>query len=873
MTADPPPARTRSARLTLVSLLLIPLVSLTALWGFAASITLGNFIEDRNYNTVANVFTQIVPTLQFTVQTERTATLVWLGSDRRSTQARAELLAARQATDKDAPAVSGAIESLRGLLNARETPSFDTVIADLRNIGQIRAAVDSGAYSQAAAFNAYKAISTAVFASLQASTPPGDANLSLMTQASTAAAQAQDSISGAVGLIEGALAARGLMAPAERVAFVQTVGQQDLEINNMDALSIPPQTVLYHGVFDTPAFQRLKAIESQVEASPANRPIPVNPATLQTTIQAIQAEQLASLPQIGVQDSQESAHLRNSLLTQLLLATVGGLIAIIASIVTARFSYRLRVELTGLYESARQMANERLPRLVQRLRQGEDVDVQAESPPLRAGKITEIANVAQAFSSVQRTAAEAAVGQASLRKGVNRVFVNLSMRNQSLLHRQLSMLDTMERATSDPAMLADLFRLDHVTTRMRRHAEALLILAGATPGRSWRDPVPVFDVLQAAIAEVEDYVRVDVITESTDAMTGPAVNDVIHLMAELIENATAFSPPNTRVTVTGDVVGRGFAAEVEDRGLGMPPEEMTAINQRLANPPEFDLANSEELGLFVASKLAARHGIRVSLRPSPYGGTTAVVVLPWEIIVPAHEVDPMSGPGSTIGLSAAAAGGSAHKAGPASSRDRGSAFGVTGRHQLREADSAPSMPVPTPPAQGQPGHSEPESAPAPAESPMAAPAGWAFESAGISTLTGPAGATRPTGVFGSSGATGSGPGLAADGAVSGGTYLGLPRRVRLASLAPQLRRQSSGEPFDSRPPNQAFALPAHSPEAAQSSAPPPEETSSRMSALQDGWLRGRLDDLDHPGAGSDPGGWPGGASAGEWESNDREVES
>jgi hypothetical protein len=146
---------------------------------------------------------------------------------------------------------------------------------------------------------------------------------------------------------------------------------------------------------------------------------------------------------------------------------------------------------------------------------------------------------------VQRTAVEAAVGQAALRKGVNQVFVSLSLRNQSLLHRQLSMLDEMERATSDPVALADLFQLDHLTTRMRRHAEGLLILAGSTPGRSWRDPVPTADVLTAAVVEVEDYVRVDVTCESADAVAGTAVNDVIHLLAELVENATVYSPPNT----------------------------------------------------------------------------------------------------------------------------------------------------------------------------------------------------------------------------------------------------------------------------------------------------------------------------------------
>src|SRR6202042_3369154 len=198
----------------------------------------------------------------------------------------------------------------------------------------------------------------------------------------------------------------------------------------------------------------------------------------------------------------------------------------------------------------------------------------------------EIAKVAQAFATVQRTAVEAAVGQANLRKGVNQVFLNLSLRNQSLLHRQLGMLDGMERRTSDPAVLADLFRLDHLTTRMRRHAEGLIIMSGATPGRGWRDPVPVVDVLRAAIAEVEDYVRVDVVSESPDLVAGIAVNDVIHLIAELVENATVFSPPNARIEIRADRVGAGLVAEVEDRGLGLSADEIDEINRLLANPSE-----------------------------------------------------------------------------------------------------------------------------------------------------------------------------------------------------------------------------------------------------------------------------------------------
>ena len=223
--------------------------------------------------------------------------------------------------------------------------------------------------------------------------------------------------------------------------------------------------------------------------------------------------------------------------------------------------------------------------------------------------------------------------EARLRQGLNDVFRSLARRSQSLLHRQLTLLDQMERRATDPEALDDLFRLDHLTTRMRRHAEGLVILAGAPPGRGWSSPVRMVDVMRGAIAEVEDYARVSVATRSQAALAGSAVADVIHLLAELIENATTLSPPYTSVRVSGDTVANGFAIEVEDRGLGMSPSRLAELNDRLANPPEFNPSDSEQLGLFVVSQLAKRHGIRVTLKASPYGGTAAIVLIPGHLVV------------------------------------------------------------------------------------------------------------------------------------------------------------------------------------------------------------------------------------------------
>ena len=223
--------------------------------------------------------------------------------------------------------------------------------------------------------------------------------------------------------------------------------------------------------------------------------------------------------------------------------------------------------------------------------------------------------------------------EAKLRRGLNDVFRSLARRSQSLLHRQLTLLDQMERRATDPEALDDLFRLDHLTTRMRRHAEGLVILAGAPPSRAWSSPVRMVDVMRGAIAEVEDYARVSVATRSQAALAGSAVADVIHLLAELIENATTLSPPYTSVRVSGDTVANGFAIEVEDRGLGMSPQRLAELNERLASPPEFNPSDSEQLGLFVVGQLAKRHGIRVTLKASPYGGTSAVVLIPQHLMV------------------------------------------------------------------------------------------------------------------------------------------------------------------------------------------------------------------------------------------------
>ena len=317
-----------------------------------------------------------------------------------------------------------------------------------------------------------------------------------------------------------------------------------------------------------------------------------------------------------------------------------GLVIIIVGVtMMGLFARRLARDVTGLEATARHLADEEMPALIERLRSGEQDAIPAEAAPRLRTKTAEIAQAEAAITSLQHTAGVAATGEARLRNGIGQVFVSLARRNQSLLQRQLRLIDALEQKASDPATLADLFPLDHLTTRMRRHAEGLIILSGAAPGRSWSEPVPVIDVIRGAVAEIEDYKRVTVLTRAEDAVAGLAAADMIHLLAELIENATLSSPSGTRVEVRAERVANGFAIEIDDRGLGIEAGQLRTINQQLAKPPDFDLANADQLGLFVVGKLAARHGVRVALRPSPYGGTTAVALMPNSIVVPVSETD------------------------------------------------------------------------------------------------------------------------------------------------------------------------------------------------------------------------------------------
>ena len=325
-------------------------------------------------------------------------------------------------------------------------------------------------------------------------------------------------------------------------------------------------------------------------------------------------------------------------ITIAVLATVG--VAVVAMFFAHRSGLRLIRRLGQLRDDTLHTADQ-LPRVLDRLRDGEEVDVHAEIPDLERGD-DEIGQVAAAVTVAQRAAADAAGEEARTRAGANAVFLNIAHRSQAIVHRQLQILDEAERAESNSDQLSRLYQLDHLTTRERRNAENLIIMGGLQPRRQWRRPVAMADVARSAISESEQYTRITLGEVPETYVDGAAVGDLIHLLAELVDNATSFSPPQCPIDVQAHAVGRGVVIEVQDRGLGIEPEPRARLNQMLAQPPDFGLmtlSDDSRLGIFVVARLAHRHGVRVTLMESPYGGVQAIVLVPNAVLVDASAAD------------------------------------------------------------------------------------------------------------------------------------------------------------------------------------------------------------------------------------------
>ncbi|MGV4983539.1 nitrate- and nitrite sensing domain-containing protein [Streptomyces sp. NRAIS3] len=620
--------RGKSIRRKIVALLLVPLVSLTAVWGFATVLT-GR--EVARLFHVSDVKEDIGYPAEDTVrvlQQERRQTLVYL-ADPRAADALSALQRTRTATDRAIAKIrkNAGDHDVLDSMDASDSGRLGAVLDAFDGLGSLRRSVEQGTVTRTQAYGLYNRLVDPCFTLLATLEGIDDVGLDAQSHAMVNVSRARELLSREDALLGSSLVV-GRLTHDETRDISDLVAQRTVLYDVSLPLLPTAERDRYERLWKDATTAPLRTAEQTVIRTDSGTPRGV-------TAQSWDSAAASALDALGTLDDEVGDRFQDRTrpvaLGVILQAAVAGLLGLLALVVSVVLSIRigrsLIRDLRQLRLEAHEASGVRLPSVMRRLSTGEQVDVETEVPRLEYDK-NEIGEVGQALNTLQRAAVEAAVKQAELRAGVSEVFVNLARRSQVLLHKQLTLLDTMERRTEDTDELADLFRLDHLTTRMRRHAEGLVILSGAAPSRQWRRPVQLMDVVRAAVAEVEDYERIEVRRLPRVAVTGPAVADVTHLVAELLENATVFSPPHTAVQVLGERVANGFTLEIHDRGLGMTAEALLDANLRLAETPEFELSDTDRLGLFVVSRLAQRQNVRVSLQPSPYGGTTAVLFIP-----------------------------------------------------------------------------------------------------------------------------------------------------------------------------------------------------------------------------------------------------
>ncbi|WP_335937663.1 sensor histidine kinase [Streptomyces sp. PTD5-9] len=897
--------RGKSIRRKIVALLLVPLVSLTGLWGFATFLTGREASHLIHANAVVEKVGHPLEDTVRALQDERRQTLVLL-ADPRTSDALPLLRRQRAVTDRVLADVreSARRKDMRDALRPEDGKQLNSVLDTAEGLGALRESVDGRTIDRAKAMEFYSRLIDPCYRFLTGLRTMENVSAERQVRALAGISRARETLSREDALVASSLIAGRLTAAELRQVSDFAANRRLLyEINGELLPAAERRSVERY--WSSPDTEALRAMEkSLLDAGPTDDPRTADAERWQQAATPVLDRLAADLTEMNDRFQERGRPAGYGVLVKAGVAGVLGFLALLASVfVSVRIGRELIRDLSRLRKDAHEVSGVRLPSVMRRLAAGEQVDVETEAPHLQYDR-DEIGQVGQALNTLQRAAVEAAVKQADMRRGVSEVFVNLARRNQVLLHRQLTLLDAMERRTENTDELADLFRLDHLTTRMRRHAEGLVILSGAAPSRQWRKPVQLMDVVRAAVAEVEDYERIEVRRLPRIGVSGPAVADLTHLIAELLENATVFSPPHTAVQVLGERVSNGFTLEIHDRGLGMAPDALLDANLRLAETPEFELSDTDRLGLFVVSRLAQRQNVRVSLQPSPYGGTTAVVLIPATVLtdsapethgtgfrldrrseraiggarssgrgpggkgrpdgapdrrtpgrapglvpVPAGAVDPalldgpveLEGPVETMDLPAdplldPLLRGAADLDDAES--ERGGIFRA--RDPRRDGDPEPHRQAPDrpgdAPGDARPGRPAGGPAPLPRRTPptLVAENGRRVDDPGRARpAAGPGSPSRPEGDAGPRPAEPApGPRPPRE------TVGGLPRRVRQASLAPQLRDEPGGaaEP--------AGTGPAHDFERDA------DEVRSRMASLQRGWQRGRRQNAeDAPGRG------------------------
>ncbi|MGW9027297.1 sensor histidine kinase [Streptomyces sp. NPDC055722] len=623
--------RPTTVRGRIVALAFAPALALMTLWSFAMVSVTGELRALVRVQGVYVDFGTPVDTAIGQIQIERRLAAAYLGGGHRNGAA-LDLLQQQRRTDRAVGAMREAIlNGDRGRLSDRQRQVLDSMLAAADKLEGLRERVLAGRISWDDAVAEYSVLVEPGFDNQSALTALQAGQMAREAQVVSELVRVREFVSREDALVAGARAAGKLTdrqydtltATIEDRRVFQRTYVPDLPSDSRTLVETFQRGDVYRAL-TTGEDALLRA-----GADGAGKAVAAD-SWRTTTDRAVKRYMLLCTQSAKNAAARARAFAYRELTKAIVVGALGLAAAGLSLWFAVRGARRISRRLETLRDAADLLATRQLPDVIERLSAGEEVDAQAAAPPLAGGESgsDEIEQVGRSFNTARLAAVEAAVKQATLRRGLFAVLLNIARRNQALVHRQLKLVDTLERRTEDPDVLDELFRIDHLTTRMRRHAESLIILSGAAPGRRWRRPVPVADVVASAVSEIEDYARVVIPPMAEVGIAADAVADVVHLIAELVENAAVFSPPNAQVTLRTSRARGGFVLEIDDRGLGLDPEQVDEAHRTLTRPDDFDPTRHDRLGLYVVGRLAARHGIDVTLCRSPYGGTTAVVLLP-----------------------------------------------------------------------------------------------------------------------------------------------------------------------------------------------------------------------------------------------------
>lgn len=672
----------RSSRFSFALPLVVPAVCLCGLWGYVATGLVDGHSQFSSEADRASAVARPAQTVLARLQAERRYTAIWQAGH--TDAARKDLDDARTRTDT---AVQDYRRTSPSALDGTTRGSAKALDDALVFLPERRNSIDGKTLSTTDAFQYFTSTVSDGISLLNASLRSDDGQFARAAAPTASVAQIAEMLAREDALLSAA-APTGKLDAAARQQFTDALAVQRALRAGMDAGDLPAGTAAsWSRITESISFTSLTQIEDAVAAAQGTTlpgsvsAWPTAATTVSGNLQTLATDALSDL-------SDTASHRADNALLGLLLGSLGTLAALAGgAYLSLRDRKVLARRLAVLQTHADELSRQWLPRLMARIEAGERIDPAAMQPPQGPAASEEIQKLAASVDRLGRVAADHMLRQSLGREGGEKVFGQLIRRTQSLIHRLISLLDDLERKHEDSDLLKDIFAVDHLATRVRRHAESLVILSGSPPNRRMATPVSIIDVLRSAVAETEQYTRVRVKNLPADrpmALAGRAVADVTHLLAELIENGTAFSPPDTQVSVSATQVAKGLVVHIEDHGLGMPQDILDHANTLLAHPPKLDmraLSEDPRLGHFVVARLAERHGIKVELRDSVYGGTMVVVLLPGVLLeeLDSPVLDQLKSAASASGMmamdagrrepAAAAVGASASASDPSAVRD------------------------------------------------------------------------------------------------------------------------------------------------------------------------------------------------------------